>query len=395
MMDNEENKKRPDPARKAVTTGLLIWLGLGAVHCARPDASRTENTEERLIAIEKQIEQGNLRLEAVRRTLAEEQTRLEESRLEADYQLCRAGVAEHRAEVERRRSECAREIAGYHFCLAKNSKEKADTGIGGCLFGIIAATASGGAAAPWALGGCSAGLAVGAALASDCPVPECSTSLENVDQAVLAARGLTSVPRCGGWLGVELSLAVEQTAGVRVNRVGPTTFAANVGLVAGDVIVELQGHPITKIADLEPVLEQVLVGSFLRVSMIRGERRLSLGGRASNRDAQGKLAQRAMLGVEIVNETRVRFRRGVTVDEVADASPAAHVLLPGDQISGVKVQATVQRPEKVVAVNTPADLDAAIDEVRAGEEILLNIIRVGRQQTLSLRLGKRAEGLGR
>ncbi|MCU0658099.1 MAG: PDZ domain-containing protein, partial [Polyangiaceae bacterium] len=196
----------------------------------------SDKEEARLASIEHKIKEGEVRLNLINRKLEEEQKKLEEARAEVEFQRCRSKSSAIRAEVERLRAECARKIATHNICLAKQSEGKAEAGIGGCLLGIAAASVSMGAAAPWALGGCTVGLAVGNAIAEACPVPNCAGSLENAERKVLLERNIDTMPRCGGWLGIKVNPVEHEISGVRIKKVTSGTYAANIGLVAGDII---------------------------------------------------------------------------------------------------------------------------------------------------------------
>jgi len=374
-------------SRQIVLVFALVMVGCDEASTLRKSSESSEDM--RLAAIEQKIKNGEAQLEEIRRKLNEEQQKLEEARSEAEFQQCRAKGAELRAEVERRRSECAREIATHNLCRANQSKDEAEAGLGGCLLGIAAAAVSGGAATPWALGGCGAGLAFGGALAKACPVPACAGALEAIEKTVLSERGLVSPPRCGGWLGIGLDLSVEETHGVPVKRVTPGTYAAAVGLVRGDVIVALRNRRVTNLEDIKLILETVQLGTDLKITVIRDQNWLELIGRAAARDAHGKILERAVLGVQMDDVTGVRFRRGVVVSSMAQDSPAGQVLTLGEVLVAVDVPAGTNRPARHVKINNPSDLEAVLTEVRADETISLDTINAGRRRSVTLRLEKR------
>lgn len=70
---------------------------------------------------------------------------------------------------------------------------------------------------------------------------------------------------------------VPETTGVLVVRVLPNTPAAAAGIRRGDVIVELDGQPVTSAGQLQDFVENSRVGQVLQIQVQRGSQTASIG----------------------------------------------------------------------------------------------------------------------
>lgn len=123
--------------------------------------------------------------------------RIQAARLEQARQECRALQASLLSEVALRRADCIGRRAEFAKCLAQNEAHTSKSGMFGCGLGLGAALLTGGAAAPWAAGGCLGGLAAGGATTQGCGQSPVCTPDENVLAGeTLASRGMASWPQC-------------------------------------------------------------------------------------------------------------------------------------------------------------------------------------------------------
>jgi outer membrane murein-binding lipoprotein Lpp len=123
--------------------------------------------------------------------------RIQAARMEQQRQECRALAASLMSEIAVRRAQCIGERAEFAKCLAENKAHTSNSGMLGCGLGLGAALLTGGAAAPWAAGGCLGGLAAGSATTETCGQSPVCTPDENVlARDILASRAMSYWPQC-------------------------------------------------------------------------------------------------------------------------------------------------------------------------------------------------------
>lgn len=170
------------------STRPLLALALATASCSA--GCITFASREEVARLEADV----ARLETVR---ADRRRELDKILAEVRTQQCRSQRAKIDAEVVVRRVTCLKEQATYESCVARNQARASKSGFLGCLLGLGAAVASGGAAAPYALAGCASGAAVGAAIARECGTPPaCLAGFNLIQQQVLREAGLAEAPRC-------------------------------------------------------------------------------------------------------------------------------------------------------------------------------------------------------
>ncbi|HSB82715.1 MAG TPA: DegQ family serine endoprotease [Candidatus Methylomirabilis sp.] len=189
-----------------------------------------------------------------------------------------------------------------------------------------------------------------------------------------------------GWLGVSIqtvtpelakALHLEKDKGALVAQVMPNSPAANAGLKEGDVIVEYEGHAVTKSSDLPRLVASTPIGKSATVKVLRDNHPLTLTAQIAELSEPQTAAtanpDREKLGIAVQSLTPalaqqlgVPDRSGVVVAGVKDGSPAAEAgVQPGDVI----VQANRQ-PVKDVA-----DFRKALAAQKPDEPTLLQIHR--------------------
>ncbi len=215
-------------------------------------------------------------------------------------------------------------------------------------------------------------------------------AIGNVSEDVAASQGLA--PNTG-------ALVADVTAG------GP---AARAGVQPLDVIVAVNGQPVTSSPSLSRLTANAAPGDALRLDLVRGGRRLSVVARAGVRPSQAQLdaanqnggvgggsddqggpgaeahgptAVGLTLGV-LSPAARQRLNlpetvRGVLIEDVADGSDAKK--------KGLQAGDVIQRVGDRAAA-TPADVVAGVAEARrAGRPVLLLISRDGRTVPIAIK----------
>jgi serine protease Do len=208
-----------------------------------------------------------------------------------------------------------------------------------------------------------------------------------------------------GWLGVlfqpltiELAGAfgLDHTRGAVVTNVTPGSPAADAGMRAGDVIVEVRGerlasgrHLPSMVAQLDPGTEATITvvrdGKRRELKVVIGEMPGDLSGVSQPRpEADDRETDAPKLGVEVTDlDDSLRSRlgavdveRGVVVTRIAPGSPAARVLERGDIV--VEVNRDPVRDTK--------EFERRLDELDEGDDLLLLVHREGSWQYVVIRL---------
>jgi serine protease Do len=148
------------------------------------------------------------------------------------------------------------------------------------------------------------------------------------------------------WLGVRLEeltpelrqrLDVHSVGGVMIREVYEDSPAARAGIVAGDVLVALDGSPLQTPRNYYEILRGLTEGYKARA-------RIERKGRAEERSVRAEVLPasraeelaRAMLGFKVREMTAEELQayggRGMVIDEIDPGSRAAQRLMPGDVV---------------------------------------------------------------
>jgi serine protease Do len=207
-----------------------------------------------------------------------------------------------------------------------------------------------------------------------------------------------------GYLGVGLqpvdediaaSLGLPKDRGEIVRTVQPATPAAKAGIQQGDVIVSVNGRPVTPDDTVSYIIANTPVGTRVPVEVIRNGRRMNLQVTVEQRPTEEELARQ--LGTEDEETTQdnrpsapATQTLGVSLQPITPAIARA-LNLPADS-RGVVVTAVdpntdagqkLQRGDVILSVNrqavtSPAQVAAAVETARrAGRTSVLLLVKRG------------------
>jgi serine protease Do len=199
-----------------------------------------------------------------------------------------------------------------------------------------------------------------------------------------------------GYLGMSISDLSDQakesfnltnTQGALVQSVTPGKPADQAGVRKGDVIVDVDGHPMRNNRDVIDYISYLPVGSSVKLTVIREGERKTISAKTDTRpddtvkDAEATESPevtptRNKLGMSVQNITpQIRQTsgiddsvKGVIVTGVKEVSPAGEVLTEGDIISEVQ-------GKKIANVD---DFRAAIDQAKSGQTLRIYVTTTGR-----------------
>ncbi|WP_310606586.1 serine endoprotease DegP [Buttiauxella brennerae] len=150
-----------------------------------------------------------------------------------------------------------------------------------------------------------------------------------------------------GILGTELNselakaMKVDAQRGAFVSQVMPNSSAAKAGIKAGDVVVSMNGKPITSFSALRAEVGSMPVGSKLTLGLLRDGKPVSVNlelQQSSQTQVDSATIFTGIEGAEMSNRSG-KDEKGVIVNSVKGNTPAARIgLKKGDIIIGVNQQ---------------------------------------------------------
>lgn len=150
-----------------------------------------------------------------------------------------------------------------------------------------------------------------------------------------------------GIMGTELNselakaMKVDAQRGAFVSQVMPKSSAAKAGMKAGDVIVTMNGKPISSFASFRAEIGTLPVGSKMKLGLLRDGKPLDIEvtlEQSSQSQVDSGTIYAGIEGADLSN-TEENGQKGVKVDAVKEGSAAARVgLKKGDIILGVNQQ---------------------------------------------------------
>ena len=203
-----------------------------------------------------------------------------------------------------------------------------------------------------------------------------------------------------GWLGVQIqevsqdlaeSFGLDKAAGALIAQVLDNSPALEAGLLAGDVITQVDGHQIVMSAEVahfigaivpeqSVVIQLVRNGESIEVDVVIGHLPKSVAGTLSAVE-KGKYVQRIGLRVGALSSEKAqawRIRNGIDVMEVDAGVAQELVLQAGDVITSLANQ-------RITSVQQFVELVATLPTQRS---ISLRIVREGRPIFVAFRLNQ-------
>ena len=181
-----------------------------------------------------------------------------------------------------------------------------------------------------------------------------------------------------GVIGISLSGNVHLGEAV-IGACQPGSPAAEAGLRSGDKIVEIDGKPVSRAADVKSEISRRYAGDKIRMAVMRGTQRIE---REMTLVAKLEPFPHGFLGILPMRDTR--GSAGVVVRYVYPDSPAAKAgLQPGDvllSLGGVQVRETAMLREQV-------------GSTKAGTEVEIEFRRGDKPQKAKLKLAALPSGL--
>lgn len=179
-----------------VACTMLCWSC--AATAATGGSTRVAEVRERLDVLLQEHEAEVRRLDEVQRQIRVAQEVLAAHRSRVSFVECQAKRAELDAAVSAARADCLASLARHEACLAQHAEDTMDNEVLGGLLGLGVAVLTGGAAAPFVLGGVATGRVMSGSGEGECGSTPACTILTDHDRlaAALWERGLDSMPSC-------------------------------------------------------------------------------------------------------------------------------------------------------------------------------------------------------
>jgi serine protease Do len=195
-----------------------------------------------------------------------------------------------------------------------------------------------------------------------------------------------------GYLGVGLEPMTDElakhfnwsdpTKGILIAEVQPRTPAANAGLQDGDIVIGLNGEPVTEVNHFRNTIALTAPGSQVSLEVVRKGRKLTMsvrlaelpGGRERPAPSHEQPPAATEMGFEVDDLTPDLHRR-------LQLPAGAHgALVTGVSPDSAAEAAGLEEGDLIVALNrrpvvSADDLDAAVGRLKAGDSVLLRVQR--------------------
>jgi type II secretory pathway component PulC len=197
-------------------------------------------------------------------------------------------------------------------------------------------------------------------------------------------------------LGVRISES--PTTGVFVADVAPGSTAQRNGILRGDYILSLNGKTIASPDELTQTLASVQPGQKAQIVIWRNQTRWTMsisfpetrvaGFRGAGPGAAGQLGEaRAWLGVQVAGAEATPGAKGQPAGREAEGARVV-----GVYPSGPASLAGLEQGDQIVMIGetkiaTPNDVTTAIRSMKPRQEVKIQVLRDGEQQTLAATLG--------
>ena len=180
------------------------------------------------------------------------------------------------------------------------------------------------------------------------------------------------------WVGVEsrtMESEITRFSLTEVRRVAPGSPAAEAGLEVGDILLEVNGRPITSPLDWDVGLLDAGVGSTVAIRYRRADRLLDARLRVEELPSEQAQRLEVVRGLELISVTpQIAVERGLEIEDgalIVQLSPAASRVTgmrEGDVIVGIN-----RRP-----VQTAEDANDLFRTLAGGSRIFVTYYREGR-----------------
>ncbi|NWK75234.1 Do family serine endopeptidase [Acinetobacter sp. SwsAc6] len=186
------------------------------------------------------------------------------------------------------------------------------------------------------------------------------------------------------------SYNLSKPEGSLITQVTPNSPAARAGLKAGDVILKLDGAPISRTSDLLNNLNRSVPNQTIQLEVLRDDKRRNISATLvvapddTPAQSQNKapVSKGPVLGVSIRNLTEAELSRldvkgGVLIQDVLrDGIAAQAKILPGDVVTQLNNK----------TINNANDFVSAVSELKKGTIARVAIIREGQRAIVGMRI---------
>jgi serine protease Do len=186
------------------------------------------------------------------------------------------------------------------------------------------------------------------------------------------------------------SYNLSKPEGSLITQVTPNSPAAKAGLKAGDVILKLDGAPISRTSELLNNLNRSVPKQTIKLEILRDDARRNISATLvvapddTPAQAQNKAAasKGPVLGVSIRNLTEVELNRleikgGVLIQDVLRDGVAAQAkILPGDVVTQLNNK----------TINNANDFVSTVSELKKGTIVRVAFIRDGQRAIVGMRI---------
>ncbi|WP_213990868.1 serine endoprotease DegQ [Sodalis sp. dw_96] len=205
-----------------------------------------------------------------------------------------------------------------------------------------------------------------------------SNMVQNLSQQLIeygtVKRGLLGIKGSEMTADMAKAFNIDAQRGAFVSEVLPGSAAAKAGIKAGDIIVSIEGKPITSFAELRVKIGTTAPGKAVKIGLLRSGKPLdvtvTLDDSASSTTSAEVLSP-SLQGASLSDGHLKDGTKGVAVDDVVKDSPAAQIgLHNGDVIIGINRE----RIENIVQLRKVLDTKPpvmAMNIIRGDESIFL------------------------
>lgn len=189
-------------------------------------------------------------------------------------------------------------------------------------------------------------------------------------------RGLLGILGSDVDAGLAEAVDAEVNVGAFVNEVTPESAAEEAGILAGDIIIAVNGRQLTGFQELRAKIASMGAGAEVELTVIRQGEEISLDvvlGDATQTTVTAERIHPALEGASLANGTDAGGNNGIVVSDIESGSPAARIGLQNDDvIVGVNRVRTNTVPEFRDALDNAKGV-IALNVRRGGSSIFLVI----------------------